>query len=294
MRCARIARRPVGLLIGITLAAGCATFATSASAAVSGLERVTATSEETSADKAMEVACPPGKVLLAAAGEITGGFGNVMLEHMAPVANLNRATVRGAEDNAYAPTWSVTAYGICSDPIPGLVRVRGSSSLNTSSLQQDAYAYCPLASAPFLISANGSMTGIGGEGVINEVGWWGTMGAHVMAREEDSFAGNWWASAVATCAPSTFPLLAQVTGDPTYGPSDSVTVTCPEGFKVTGAGGAIVDPTDDAHGHVSLDDIRPADDLRSVTVTAFETDDEQANAFTGDWQVRATALCNVA
>src|SRR3954468_4889532 len=135
MRCALFARRPVGLLMGVTLAAGSATFASSASAAVSGLERVKETSAETSADKSVEVACPPGKVLLAAAGEITGGFGEVLLDDMAPVANLSKATVRGVEDSAYAPTWSVTAYGICSNPIPGMVRVRDSSSLNTSSLQ---------------------------------------------------------------------------------------------------------------------------------------------------------------
>ena len=291
MRCARIARSLVGLVVGIALAAGCATFASSASAAITGLERVEESSDWTSADKDVDVACPPGKQLLSAAGEISGGGGEVSIEAMEPVSNLNEAFLKAAEDSAYTPLWKLTVYGICSNPPSGLVRIRDASSLTSSNLQQDAFAWCPL--GKFLISANGTMTDGEGETLMSVIEPNIGLGAHVMAREEDSLSSIWWTSAVASCASSVFPIPVVATGDLTFGPSSSVTVRCPEGTKVTGASGAIYDTSSyEAHGHVTLDDIRPSEDLESVTVTAYETDEESPSAHTGDWQVRAWAVCN--
>jgi hypothetical protein len=291
MRVARPTIRSV-CVVALSLAAGCGAFASTASAApFTGLQRVEAASDWTSDDKSVEVACPAGKQLLSAAGEISGGFGEVLADDMTPVSNLNKAVFRGVEDSAYAPTWSVKVYGICSNPVPGLVRVRDASSLSSSNLQQDAFAWC--APGKFLVGANASITGADGESLMSEIEPQGALGAHVMGREEDAFDPIWWVTAVASCAPSVFPIPVVATGDLTFGPSDSVTVTCPAGTKVTSASGAIYDTSSfEAHGHVSLDDIRPSEDLQSVTVTAFETDEEQPNPHTGDWQVRAWAVCH--
>jgi hypothetical protein len=62
----------------------------------------------------------------------------------------------------------------------------------------------------------------------------------------------------------------------------SVTVECPEGKKVTNAGGYL----SDGAGQVAMDDIFPDEDLAEVTVTGRETD-----AYGGNWTVTAVATC---
>jgi hypothetical protein len=293
MKYTKTARRALTPLIGVALAA---TFASSAAASFTGLERVEAESARTSQDdKTMEVECPDGKQLLSAAGVIEGGHGEVVFDGMQPVEDSNTARVRAVEESDYSSAWSLEVMGICADAGAGLVRVRDSSQIDDSNLQHDAYADCP--GTKTLVGANADMSRISGGGVftaIEEV----TAApeseqVHVMAREEDVFDPDWWVTAVATCAPTTLSWTLSVTEPAQDGPSDFATVRCPDNMKVTGAMGAIVDPTGNAYGHVSLDDIRPSEDLQSATVAAFETDDEQPNAFTGDWQVRATAICTV-
>jgi hypothetical protein len=136
----------------------------------------------TGRDKSVEATCRAGKVLVGSGGEISNDQGELMLDDIEPVASINTVSVRGAEDSACTQAWQVTAHAICSDPIPGLVRVSRSSVVD-SAAGKDAYAPCPLGT--FLLSAGGSVIGPEGEGVINEIRPQGWMGAYVVAREED-------------------------------------------------------------------------------------------------------------
>lgn len=78
----------------------------------------------------------------------------------------------------------------------------------------------------------------------------------------------------------------EATTSPLTSQSKSVTVPCPAGTRVTGAGGRI----DGAAGQVVLDDVRPSADLTSVTVNALE--DETGT--TAGWTVTAIAMCTTA
>jgi hypothetical protein len=65
-----------------------------------------------------------------------------------------------------------------------------------------------------------------------------------------------------------------------------MTVSCPVGKRVLGAFGGVTG----GFGQVVLDDLRPAADLRSVTVTGIEDQD----GFAGKWAVTARAVCALA
>ena len=83
---------------------------------------------------------------------------------------------------------------------------------------------------------------------------------------------------------------------PSNGSAKSVTATCPPGMKVIGAGGEVTDTgyahaSGDGDAQVSLTDIVPAADLRSVTVTAGIRDPLNWNFATDTFTVTAQARC---
>ena len=110
----------------------------------------------------------------------------------------------------------------------------------------------------------------------------------VTAREDESgFAGQWNAPATVLCSyevPGRQVVAA--TSVPASVNARSVTVSCPAGKRVLGAFGGVTG----GFGQVVLDDLRPAADLRSVTVTGIEDQD----GFAGNWAVTARAVCALA
>jgi hypothetical protein len=106
--------------------------------ALPGLERVTATSPLSSANKDVTATCPAGKRLVGTGAEINAGGGQVVLDGIIPDDALTSVTAQGAEDQTgYSSLWSVTAHAICADPPRGLALARTTE-------RPDIFGYLPL------------------------------------------------------------------------------------------------------------------------------------------------------
>jgi len=78
-----------------------------------GLERVSATSGFYSSDKLAIAECPSGKRLTGVGGEITGGFGEVRMDWLAPIGDTLTVTEGREDQDGTTRNWSATTYGIC-------------------------------------------------------------------------------------------------------------------------------------------------------------------------------------
>jgi hypothetical protein len=255
-------------------------------------QRVSASSPTDSANKDVSARCPAGKQVTGAGGDITGGFGQVVLDRIVPFPNstpLSGVFVQGAEDETGTTNnWSVGAYAICTRPPPGLQPVSATSALDSSDPKL-AIAFCP--AGKNLLGAAGAINGGGGQVVMNMIRAGRTpgdrrpMGVIVSGFEdENGFAGNWSLTADAICANPPRGLEQVIATSPFDSDEISrVTATCPVGKYLLGAGGEIY-----AGGsQVLLDDFRPNAALTSVTVTGIEDE----NGFADDWAVTAYANC---
>lgn len=166
-----------------------------------GLLRVRTSSAYNSTDgKSATAACPAGKKLTGTGGELTGALGEVVMDDVRPNSTLTAVTVTGFEADPYAGNWSVAAYAICADPLPGLVRVTTSSAYD-SVATKDATATCPAGTR--LTGTGGELTGATGEAVMNRIwpsGDQQTRANDVLALEEDPFTGPWKVTSYAVCA----------------------------------------------------------------------------------------------
>jgi len=103
----------------------------SASAAVVGIQSVSATTAASSSNKSATVACPAGKRVLSAGADVNPGNGDVLVDDVRPNADLQSVTVNALEDETGTTAdWTVTALAICAYPPPGLQRVSAASPLN--------------------------------------------------------------------------------------------------------------------------------------------------------------------
>jgi hypothetical protein len=113
-----------------------------ASAALPGLQRVFATSAyDSSNSKGISVNCPQGK-LLGPGARVNGGEGNVTINTILPLGDLNGVFVIAVEHAAYGGNWSVTAEAVCADPLPGLEMVTRATP-STTNQQQSVTVSCP-------------------------------------------------------------------------------------------------------------------------------------------------------
>jgi hypothetical protein len=167
---------------------------------------------------------------------------------------------------------------------PGLVRVTTTGA--TNSVNKAQTAMCPAGRKVL-----GGAARIEGAAAPGEVGLVGAAplangsGFQVTAAEDaDGTGGSWSVTAIAFCAPAPAG-LQYVEYAFAAGSSKArwSSVTCPKGKKVLGAGARV----SGGAGHVLLTGIRPEDDNRSVTATAYE--DEAGTA--ANWSVTATATC---
>jgi hypothetical protein len=174
---------------------------------IPGAVRIAATSPSDSATfKDVTAACPAGKVLTGTGAEITDGIGEVVFDDIRPNGNTidppTAVTVRGHETEAFANSWRVTAYAICVNALPGLVRIpvtSASNSLNAKSIT----AFCPTGKR--LVGTGAEITDGIGEVVVTDFRPSGDAAiapssVTVAAEEEDPFAGNWRVTAYAVCA----------------------------------------------------------------------------------------------
>jgi hypothetical protein len=138
----------VALLIG--LIGSLAISATPAAAAVPGLIRVSSTSGMTSHDaKIVVVACPAGKQLVGTGARIDGGNGKVVITNLSPSGSPTVAptsvTAQAEEIWHSSPnlSWGLSVYGICANPLPGLVRISATSIDSKSEDLKTVSAFCP-------------------------------------------------------------------------------------------------------------------------------------------------------
>ena len=82
-----------------------------------GLQLVSESSEYEPDDVKRVVArCPTGKHLLGTGAEITGGFGEALLDDLRPDAALKSVTATAFPDqNGLTSDWSLTAHAICAN-----------------------------------------------------------------------------------------------------------------------------------------------------------------------------------
>jgi hypothetical protein len=277
----RSAARSLGLVFALTLAVLCAGLGGTASAAVSGLQLVSADIATNSTDKGVTAYCPDGKQVLGTGGEITGGLGEVIVDEIVPLADLSGVRVEGYEDAVYNSNWHVTAHAICADPVPGLRRVTGSSGISSTDKGADAFCPPPL----FTTGAGAELTGALGEVTLQDITP-NLAFAHAMAREEDNYTDVWWVKSYAICVSplELGEVLNAYSATSAYNSADlkSATVSCPAGRHVVGAGGV----AGNGSGEMVMDDITPNQTLTSVTAVGYETD-----PYSDNWLVEAHAIC---
>lgn len=156
--------------------------------------------------KTATATCPVGKKLVGTGAEITGGRGEVVLDDLRPNGGPTLAptavTVGAYEAEPYMPDWTVTAYAICADPLPGLVQVTDSSD-NSSTSPRAALMFCPTGKK--LLGQGAEITGATGEVVFHALRSNGSPTvaptfAFVEAYEEDPFTPTWTVTVYAICA----------------------------------------------------------------------------------------------
>ncbi|MFC8850532.1 MULTISPECIES: hypothetical protein [unclassified Micromonospora] len=289
----RLAARALALVLGATGATLVAPTAPAA-AAVPGLIRVAAVSANNSTDfRSVTATCPAGKVLTGTGYEINGATGEVVVDDLRPngsaVSAPTAVTVGAYEADPFAGNWNVTAYAICANPLPGLVRITA-VSVNDSNPFHSATAACPFGKV--LTGTGFEMNGVTGEGVVDDLRPNGSTvsaptAVTVGAYEADTFFGNWDVRAYAICANPVPGLIRVTTGSPrNSNDSRFATTACADGQVMTGAGFQV----NGALGEAVMDDFRPNGNAVSaptaVTVGAYEED-----PFAGTWNVQAYAIC---
>jgi hypothetical protein len=254
----------------------------SASAAVTGLEQVVASSPSNSSNKSVSVSCPLGKRVVGAGGDLNGGFGQVVLGFVRPDATLTGVTVQGREDeNGTANNWFVRAFAICATPPPGLERVSAASPSDSSN--KAVTATCPAGKE--LLGTGAEIEGGRGQAAPNDVIPGSTLKAvTVRGLEDENGTGvNWRARAFAICANPVASRVRVVATSPTNSLDKCASAACPAGKQVTGGGGEL----GGGGGEIVLDDLIPEGGLSGMVVTGLEDEDGTS----ANWFARSFAIC---
>jgi hypothetical protein len=171
---------------------------------------------------------------------------------------------------------ALTATGFGAAPpataVPGMSFVSATSPLN-SDLSRDQEAHCPRGTR--VLGGGGYVGGGAGQVMIDSMkpvttatgDFFAVIATELAHPEGVSFTGDWSLVAYAICGPAPAGLqYVSARSGSAFSPSRSVTVSCPAGKRVIGAGGA----ARPEFGFVPLDEVAPSADLTSVRVTAFQ------------------------
>jgi hypothetical protein len=167
---------------------------------IAGLQVVAATGPSNSNNKHMTAACPAGKRLLGAGGEIVGQESRVVMNDLIPNPELTAVTVRGVENqNGTAANWFLRAYAVCASPLPGLQLAHGVSGLDSAD-SKNALATCQ--GGRRVVGAAAEITGGVGQVVLDDL----TPNAALTTvtatgfEDQDGTAEDWRVHAYAICA----------------------------------------------------------------------------------------------
>ncbi|HET8659099.1 MAG TPA: hypothetical protein VFM55_08895 [Micromonosporaceae bacterium] len=166
-----------------------------------GLEYVSFhTATDSDGYKTATATCPGTKKLVGLGARTLGGDGQVVLDDIMPSGTLGWVTVTAYEvQGGFAGDWSMWAYGVCADPLPGL-ELRTASGTPIDSTDEIVSVGCP---------AGKQVHGVGGmlSGGLGQVSFDGVYpladldSAAVVALEDpDGYANNWYSRVYAICA----------------------------------------------------------------------------------------------
>ena len=253
-----IIRRNLIAVAGALMLLG-AVHASSASAAVPGLEKVRAISViDSSSSKTAAAYCPAGKRVIGGGGGLVWDLQHhtrdVVLTGLLPVHPLSGpdsyAVTAHEDQGGTTETWWVESYAICADPIAGMhTAVAGGTFGSTPS--QAPQASCNAGER--VLGTGGWIQDTGGQvGIqVSRASTTGTYSYFQGHEDADGYAGNWGLLAYAVCAPAPAGYEIAQTASPTaLSEAEKVAVAnCTAGKKTLGGGGAI---TFSAPGNVFL------------------------------------------
>ena len=238
--------------------------------------------------------CGEGKRVTGGGGRITGP-GHVVMTRLQPVHtnNRDRFEVSAAEDEIGTDeTWSVQAFAVCADALPGQEIVSGTAADDGSS-SQSAIAQCP--DGKRAISGGGRITG--GQGQVHLSAVRNAPTLTLAAGQEDStgFAGSWTVTAYLVCAsvdPTTLRFSEFTSGSNSDSPKfESTSCGTIVGFRVTGGGFSIVAPN--AAGDVVIQAVLPEVLIGGVPGTQVRVIARENNPTDEIWRVSAGASCAI-
>ncbi|QLQ40141.1 hypothetical protein [Micromonospora robiginosa] len=258
-------------------------WAAPASATPAGLETVTQSAAESSADKSALASCPAGKVVTGGGGFLPAGSsaaGRVALDRLEPLANGTGfvATMREVGPVNFAGDWGLQALAQCATSPAGYQVVATTGAVGTE----------------FVTASCGTKKVIGMGGRINS-----GLGDVVLDQVVPSFdltsvtvravavqgtsPAGWSATSIAVCAtaPAGLERVATI-GTSASNPSDSGLRACPAGKGLYSAGADI----NAGNGQVLL---------TGVNITGGNTArvraDEDADGFAGSWSLNGYGIC---
>lgn len=257
-------------------------------AASPSVVRIAATSPlDGDPSKSATAGCPNGMRLVGAGGAVNRGDPDVRIYQITPNVGLTGLTVRALA--SADPSWSVTAYGVCTSiSLPGLERQTFISGAD-SDVFKSATASC--SPGKRVLGTGGLVSGgvsnvliddILPHAALDQVTVWGVEG-------QGGNPDNWTVTAVAICASVSELELSRVMAGSLYD-SDSVkgaTATCPNGTVLFGTGAELLN----GGGQVKIDDIAPNGSLSTSPTSNRVVAMEDADGTAEDWQVKAYAIC---
>ncbi len=275
-------RLSAGTLLALSAVVLWGVIASSASAAVPGLQRVQASSVvDSTPSKFVTATCPAGLQLTGTGSDIDGGAGNVVIDDQTPNANLTAVTVTAFEDDdGTAANWSVIATAYCANPL-GAQLVTVSSA--TDSNNKGVAAVCP--NGTQLLGDGFDVTGSLGEVYTSglEPNPLLTSVTATAFEDETGEAAAWTLRVYAICAPNPGGLVRVFAASIGSSSDKSVVANCPGNKVATGNGHQLAG----ASGQVLIGKDAPNGGLTANTVTGYE-DDTATNA---QWTLRSYLMC---
>ncbi|MEU7925405.1 hypothetical protein [Micromonospora sp. NPDC049801] len=248
-----------------------------------GLETVTHSAAESSADKSALASCPAGKVVTGGGGFLIAGSsaaGRVGLDRLEPLANGTGffVTMREAGPANFAGDWALQAVAQCATTPAGYQVVATTGAVGTEYVT----ASC---GTKKVIGMGGRVNSGLGDVVLDQVVPsfdLTSVTVRAVAVQGTSPAG-WSATSIAVCAnaPAGLERVA-LTGTSASNSSDNAVKSCPAGKGLYSAGADI----NAGNGQVLL---------TAINITGGNTvrarADEDADGFAGSWSLNGYAIC---
>ncbi len=234
----------------------------------------------TAPKRVVSPACATGQRLTGAAGELTGGFGSVLIAgwFIAPppatIVSYDAVPTIGPADGQQSP-WSFSAYALCSTPLAGLEAVQNVTGSPASSMTVNCPAQKKLLGlAGGVELADGDVVPDGFTPAANLGGMTLTAVLNNEIMEADGFCAT---------PPPGLQLVSATSPTTSEENGTNATAACPAGKHLTGVGARV----NNGQNQVVLDDMRPNPALTTVTAAGFEDSD----GYDGNWSVTAFGIC---